>query len=1172
MAGDQTIELIMKTAEPITTQSGLPLQVETRVSPSEVEVVFKTATHKKCLLHWGVRQPAEKEWRLPPQSLWPAESRPVGKNAVQSPFVKENGETSLVIHVSPPTNYASLDFVLYFPEENRWDNNQGRNYQIALTQPAEGSTTMLGALRALAGEDEVTFERTFELGSLGQLAVTETKRGDRYHIFLLSDIPGKLALHWGIARHSPHEWLTPPASLRGPDTILWQEHTAQTLFTRNQGFNSVHLEFAQAEAPLGIQFVLRQTEDGGRWINYRGGNFYVPIHVSLPKPVSPGMASFTALADETIRAEMGHNSWTLMHRFNLCHDLLERVRHDVDGLALVYVWLRFSAIRQLTWQRNYNTKPRELAHAQDRLTRKLAEIYQAEPAARMIVRLMLVTVGRGGEGQQIRDEILNIMHRRHIKETSGHFLEEWHQKLHNNTTPDDIVICEAFLEFLRNNGNQDAFYKTLEAGGVTRQRLESFERPIRSTPQFLPYHKDGLIHDFQYFLKILKASHSGTDLETAINATRNRLGDHLQGLLDYLWQHRNDPNEPLVQLVGRLTEARRLLQGHLQGGDNLREKLYLDLALEQLMRAAVERNIHLRLNGDQLTELINRVLENMMLSSADAEMSACWRHWERLQPPPHFSAEWSLNARSVMERVTRALGVWIDHFYQLFQPKAEYLGKGFRADSWAITLFSEEVVRGGSLGFILSMLTHHLDPLLRKAANVGDWQIISRGQGAGKIEVVSSLLLLQREHFDHPTVVVADKVMGSEEIPANVTAVIAPDVTDIVSHVAVRARNLNVLFAACLNPTTFQHLKSRQGQFIKLDVNLAGDITVSEGDTATAAPPPIARAVRKPLAVARFTKYAIGIEDFNEQTVGGKSCNLNRLRNQLPEWIHLPASVALPFGILEKVLKLDANQAAARRYQEIYQKVETDGEATLAGLREAVLALEAPEELPAALHDVMNVAGLPWPEDWAKTWNRIKQVWASKWNERAFMSRKRMGFPHEHLFMAVLIQQVVPADYAFVIHTVNPTNNNRDELYAEVVLGLGETLVGNHPGRAFRFVCHKATGHQTVLAYPSKSHGLYGRGLIFRSDSNGEDLAGYAGAGLYDSLLLEPPAEKTLDYSQEPLIWAEDFRRDLMASILRIGLEIERVTGSPQDIEGAVAQGKYYVVQTRPQAGVEKET
>jgi alpha-glucan,water dikinase len=171
--------------------------------------------------------------------------------------------------------------------------------------------------------------------------------------------------------------------------------------------------------------------------------------------------------------------------------------------------------------------------------------------------------------------------------------------------------------------------------------------------------------------------------------------------------------------------------------------------------------------------------------------------------------------------------------------------------------------------------------------------------------------------------------------------------------------------------------------------------------------------------------------------------------------------------------------------------------------------------------------------------------------------------------MAVLIQQVVPADYAFVIHTVNPTNGNRDELYAEVVLGLGETLVGNHPGRALRLVCNKTSGYQQILAYPGKSTGLYGGGLIFRSDSNGEDLAGYAGAGLYDSLLLDPPAEKILDYSQEPLLWDEGFRRDLFARILRAGLEIERVSGSPQDIEGALSQGKTYVVQTRPQVGVD---
>lgn len=27
-------------------------------------------------------------------------------------------------------------------------------------------------------------------------------------------------------------------------------------------------------------------------------------------------------------------------------------------------------------------------------------------------------------------------------------MEEWHQKLHNNTTPDDVPICSAYIAFL----------------------------------------------------------------------------------------------------------------------------------------------------------------------------------------------------------------------------------------------------------------------------------------------------------------------------------------------------------------------------------------------------------------------------------------------------------------------------------------------------------------------------------------------------------------------------------------------------------------------------------------------------------------------------------------------------------------------------------------------------
>lgn len=1123
------------------------------------------------MLHWGVRQGADQDWQVPPQSCWPPGTQPFGNNAVQSPFQKQNGRIKLTVAFVGQGDYASLDFALYFPDERRWDNNSGHNYQVLLEERDEVGPSPLEVLHGQFSNDEIAFERAFQVGENKELAVVVANRGDRCLVSMLSNFPGNLILHWGIARRSPREWLLPPAAMRDPDTVVLKEGTAETPFAKSAGFNSLTLNFTQADAPLGIQFVLKQVNGGERWFKDRGRNFFVPLKKAEPKTFAAEDFPWKEMADEIIQAEMHHNSWTLMHRFNLCHDLLDGV--GLDGLSLLFVWLRFSAIRQLTWQRNYNTKPRELAHAQDRLTHQFAELYRAEPAARSIIRLMLVTVGRGGEGQRIRDEILNIMHRHHIKEVSGHFLEEWHQKLHNNTTPDDIIICEAFLEFLRSNGHQDLFYKTLEAGGVTRERLETFERPITTDPDFVPHLKDGLIHDFEYFLKILKASHSATDLETAINAARHELGDALSGLLDHIFWHRNDQNEPLVAFVGKITEARRGLAALFQNASGLRELLYLDLALEQLLRSVIERNIHLRLEGDQLAELIRHVLENVKLSFGDDELTACSSHWERLlSVAPRFSVDWSLRATSVTERAARALAGWIDRFYHLCQPKAEYLGRGFQAEAWTITLFSEEVVRGGSLGFVFSMLLHHLDPLLRQAAQVGNWQIISRGRGFGRLEVADSLHSLQRMRFEEPTVIVADKVTGDEEIPENVTAVIAPDVTDIVSHVAVRARNANILFASCFDNATLGRLKALRGSRLQLDVTPAGDIQVAERESAGQSAQPRSKRLVRPAVVKKLSgKYSLNMEEFNEDSVGGKSCNIARMRQKLPEWIHLPASVALPFGTFERVLNLDTNKAVAKRYQDLLQDAEKDGgEKTLATLRETVALLKSPEELQSALREDMNTARLAWPDDWEKAWTRIKQVWASKWNDRAFLSREHAGIPHDNLFMAVLAQQVVPADYAFVIHTVNPINGNADELYVELVLGLGETLVGNHPGRAFRIVCNKTTGQQTILAYPSKSIGLFGSGLIFRSDSNGEDLAGYAGAGLYDSVLLEPPNEKTLDYSREPLIWDEGFRRELIAEILRVGLEVERACGSPQDIEGAVSQGKYYVVQTRPQVGIEK--
>lgn len=46
----------------------------------------------------------------------------------------------------------------------------------------------------------------------------------------------------------------------------------------------------------------------------------------------------------------------------------------VVNAARLYVWLRYSSARKLTWQRNYNTQPRILGEAQQRLTHAIAQV------------------------------------------------------------------------------------------------------------------------------------------------------------------------------------------------------------------------------------------------------------------------------------------------------------------------------------------------------------------------------------------------------------------------------------------------------------------------------------------------------------------------------------------------------------------------------------------------------------------------------------------------------------------------------------------------------------------------------------------------------------------------------------------------------------------------------
>ena len=1041
--------------------------------------------------------------------------------------------------------------------------------------------SLMEKLKKEAALKNAAYEHSYRLAE-GQLAVLVTRDQKHYIITLLTDIRGPLILHWGASYTSHYEWVLPPSSMYPSGTAVFQNTAAQTPFADNDDIRRLVLEIDEKEAPACILFVLKQS-DTGRWIKETGQNFFIPVAGPSRQEAFSESLDLSSLADKIIENEMGRNSWTLMHRFNLCYDLLDRLgNNNVDGIALIYVWLRFSYIRQLDWQRNYNTKPRELGHAISRLTDKLAGRYIDEPSEREFIRLIMTTLGTGRDAQRVRDEILNIMHRHNIKENAGHFMEEWHQKLHNNATPDDIVICDAYLEFLRSNGDIDLFYKRLEGGGVTRKRMESYERPIRSQPAFIPHLKEALIHDFEHFLGILREVHAGSDLGTAVKSTRYMFDADMHRLMDYVLSHLDDSGDHAFTLLEKITEIRHWVAGRLgEHQSSVRDLLFLDLALEDFFRAVVEKKLDPKLNLNQLAEFTVMSLENLCISTPEDEFESCLAYWKRLGKTPHSAKLGPLQAKAVVDRLQRGLGNFIDRYHQLLQPKAESLGKAFHAASWSISLFAEEVVRGRPV-FVLSVLLRKLDTLLRKSADLGNWKVISLSSGTGVIETVSHLKSIQGESFNSPAVIVADAVEGNEEIPEGVIALITPASVDVLSHLAVRARNAHILFAVCYDSDEIAKLKSLVGIRIKLDVSAGGVVTFEESrEDVSASSPHVRPALIQTSAIPKpfSSVYAVPMNDFNEENTGGKSNNLRRMQGKLPDWIHLPASAALPFGVFEKVLAWPSNKELAERHSKLLRQLKEETESSRYGLLEdikkTILALESPDELFSSLCTVMEDSGVgrpeDWPEKWEDAWTCIKLVWGSKWNERAYLSRKANGIPHEYLIMAVLIQRVVEADYSFVIHTVNPFTNNNDEIYAEVVLGLGEALVANYPGRALSFSCVKDSREPHLLSFPGKSIGLFGGGLVFRSDSNGEDLTGFAGAGLYDSFMLPQPVKANLNYTEEALVWDEDFRNKFLFNIAGIGTSVEKALGGAQDIEGAYANGQYFVVQSRPQAGLEHE-
>lgn len=165
----------------------------------------------------------------------------------------------------------------------------------------------------------------------------------------------------------------------------------------------------------------------------------------------------------------------------------------------------------------------------------------------------------------------------------------------------------------------------------------------------------------------------------------------------------------------------------------------------------------------------------------------------------------------------------------------------------------------------------------------------------------------------------------------------------------------------------------------------------------------------------------------------------------------------------------------------------------------------------------------------------VKRCWGSLWMPRAIRYRSLNDVYSVRIGMAVLIQQMVKADAAGVMFTMNPLNGRTDEIVINASYGLGEAVVdGSITPDIFIIKKHSSSIISRVIG--SKE-------IMVVGDSKGS------------TQKVSVPVNKQNETS---------LSNQEILELTSIAREIERLFGSAQDIEWAYAQNSIYVLQARP--------
>ena len=143
----------------------------------------------------------------------------------------------------------------------------------------------------------------------------------------------------------------------------------------------------------------------------------------------------------------------------------------------------------------------------------------------------------------------------------------------------------------------------------------------------------------------------------------------------------------------------------------------------------------------------------------------------------------------------------------------------------------------------------------------------------------------------------------------------------------------------------------------------------------------------------------------------------------------------------------------------------------------------------------------------------VRRCWASLWSRPALAYRVRRSLPLDGAAMAVVVQELVPADASAVAFSRHPVTGRHDQVVLTTARGLGEAMV--------------------------------------------------SGTVTPDTYVIDKGTRATIELTpgDEPV---RPVTEDQVAALVELVLDVEARYGAPVDIEAAITDGEWFLLQARP--------